>query len=191
MQIIEAISTPVQISKRGKLEGNSFDAISYRRLALWPAPPLTLCACNYLDLPVNLQPMKPTLLLPIFALLASSVASAQPHRDAPNWVRIQTENDGNTSTFVDVKSIRAGNGYRLAWVKEVFKTNPNSIKEIRVQYEVDCKDPSVSVLRSRVYLKDGSIKDTFKEESRSYIFPDDTGGLKTLHVTVCGARVRA
>ena len=134
--------------------------------------------------------MKSMLLLPFCALIGSSVVSAQPGRDAPNWVRIQTENDGDTTTFVDLKSIRAGNGYRLAWVKEVFKANPNAIKEIRVQYEVDCKDPSVSVLKSRVYLKDGSIKDTFKEESRSYIFSEDTGGLKTLHVTVCGARAR-
>lgn len=30
----------------------------------------------------------------------------------------------NTTTFVDLKSIRAGNGYRLMWVKEVFKANP-------------------------------------------------------------------
>jgi hypothetical protein len=135
--------------------------------------------------------MKPTLLLPIFALIASSAASAQQDRDAPNWVRIKTENDGDTTTFVDLKSIRAGNGYRLAWVKEVFNANPNAIKEIRVQYEVDCRDPSVSVLKSRVYLKDGSMKETFKEESRSYIYPDDAGGLKALHTAVCGARVRA
>ncbi len=135
--------------------------------------------------------MNPALLLPVYALLASSVALAQPGRDEPNWVRIQTENDGDTTTFVDLKSIRAGNGYRLAWVREVFKANPNGISEIRVQYEVDCKAPSVSVLRSRVYLKDGSIKETFKEESRSYIYPDDTGGLKALQVAVCSARVRA
>lgn len=135
--------------------------------------------------------MNPALLLPVYALLASSVALAQPGRDEPNWARIKTENDSNTATFVDLKSIRAGNGYRLAWVREVFKANPNGISEIRVQYEVDCKAPSVSVLRSRVYLKDGSIKETFKEESRSYIYPDDTGGLKALQVAVCGARVRA
>lgn len=135
--------------------------------------------------------MKPVQLLPIFALIASSAVSAQQDRDAPNWVRIKTENDADTTTFVDLKSIRAGNGYRLVWVKEVFKANPNGIKEIRVQYEVDCKDASVSVLKSRVYLKDGSMKETFKEESRSYIYPDDTGGLKTLHVAVCGARVGA
>ena len=139
----------------------------------------------------HLRSMKPMLLLSLYALLGSTGALAQHYRDAPNWVRIKTENDGDTTTFVDLKSIRAGNGYRLVWVKEVFKANPNGIKEIRVQYEVDCRDPSVSVLRSRVYLKDGSMKETFKEESRSYIYPDDTGGLKTLHVAVCGARVGA
>lgn len=52
--------------------------------------------------------MNPALLPPLCVLLASSFALAQPGRNAPNWVRIQTENDGNKSTFVDVKSIRAG-----------------------------------------------------------------------------------
>lgn len=135
---------------------------------------------------MNLAP-----LLSSLALISSSAVSAQQDRDAPNWVRIKTENDGDTTTFVDLKSIRAGNGYRLVWVKEIFKANPNAIKEIRVQYEVDCRDPSVSALKSRVYLKDGSMKETFKEESRSYIYPGDTGGLKALHTAVCGARVRS
>lgn len=135
--------------------------------------------------------MKPTLLLPIFALIASSAVSAQQGRDAPNWVRIKTENDGDTMTFMDLKSIRAGNGYRLVWVKEVFWANRNGVSEIRVQYEVDCRDPSARILKSRMYLKDGSIEETFKVESRSYIYPDDTGGLKALQVAVCGARVGA
>jgi hypothetical protein len=54
---------------------------------------------------MNLAP-----LLSSFALIASSAVSAQQDRDAPSWVRIKTENDGDTTTFVDLKSIRAGNG---------------------------------------------------------------------------------
>lgn len=134
--------------------------------------------------------MKPTFLLPIFALIASSAAGAQQDRDALNWVRIKTENDGDTTTFVDVKSIRAGNGYRLVWVKEVFKANPNGVSEIRVQYEVDCKDPGYRILRSRARLRNGSVEDRSEGGSWFNILPDDTGGVKSLQVAVCGATVR-
>ena len=135
--------------------------------------------------------MNPALLLPVFVLLASSVASAQQHRDAPNWVRIKTENDSDTTTFVDLKSIRAGNGYRLVWVKEVFKANPNGVSEIRVQYEVDCKDPGYRILRSRTRLRNGSVQDRSDDGGWFNILSDETGGLKALQVAVCGARVGA
>lgn len=135
--------------------------------------------------------MKRTLLLPLCALIASSAVWAQQDRNAPNWVRVKTENDGDTSTYVDMKSIRAGNGYRLAWVKEVFKANPNAIKEIRVQYEVDCKDPGYRILRSRVHLQDGSIKKRDDIETWINVLAGDESGVKALHVAVCGARVTA
>jgi hypothetical protein len=116
---------------------------------------------------------------------------AQQDRDAPNWVRIKTENDGNTSTFVDLKSIRSGNGYRQAWVKEVFKAYPNAVKEIGVQYEFDCKDPALRILRSRVHLQNGAVEDQALHEGWLNILPDDISGHKALHVAVCGAKVPA
>jgi hypothetical protein len=134
--------------------------------------------------------MKHILLLPVCALIGSSGALAQQDRDAPNWVRIKTENEGNTSTFVDLKSIRSGNGYRQAWAKEVFKANGSAIKEIRVQYEFDCKYPALRILGSRVQLQNGSVEDQALHEGWLNILPDDTSGLKALHVAVCGARVR-
>ena len=106
-------------------------------------------------------------------------------------MRIQTDNHDDSSTYVDLKSIRAGNGYRQAWAKQVFKPNSNAIKEIRVQYELDCTDPAYRILRSRVYQKDGSVEDQASYEGWVYVLPDDTGGLKALHDAVCGARVRA
>ena len=135
--------------------------------------------------------MKPMLLLSFCALLGSTGALAQQERDALEWVSIKTENDSDTSAFVDVKSIRAGNGYRQVWAKQVFKPNPNAIKEIRVQYELDCKDPAYRILRSRVYQKDGSVEDQASYEGWVYVLPDDTGGLKALHIAVCGAKIRA
>lgn len=134
--------------------------------------------------------MKSTLLLSLCALIASSIVSAKQDRDAPNWVRIQTENDGDTTTFVDLKSIRAGNGYRQAWVKEVFKANPNAIKEIRVQYEVDCSDPGLRILRNRVNLQSGLAEERGDIEKWINVLPDDESGVKALHRAVCDARVR-
>ncbi|MCR9178891.1 MAG: hypothetical protein NXH71_01475 [Erythrobacteraceae bacterium] len=106
-------------------------------------------------------------------------------------MRIKTENDGDTTTFVDLKSIRAGNGYRQAWVKEVFKANPNAIKEIRVQYEVDCKDPAVRVLGSRVNLQNGLAEERGDIGKWINVLPDDESGVRALFGAVCGARVRA
>lgn len=103
--------------------------------------------------------MKPMLLLSFCALLGSRGALAQQERDAPEWVSIKTENDCDTSTYVDLTSFRAGNGYRQVWAKQVFKPNPNAIKEICVQYEPDCRDPAYRILRSGVYQKDGSVED--------------------------------
>lgn len=131
------------------------------------------------------------LLLPVCALIGSSVVSAQQDRDAPNWVRVQTENDGDTMTFVDLKSIRAGNGYRQAGAKQVFKPNPNALKEIQVQYELDCRGGALRILRSRVYQKDGSVEDQALDEGWLNVLPDDTSGLKALHIAVCGAKIRA
>jgi hypothetical protein len=92
--------------------------------------------------------MKLSALIAACALLASSVAFAEQDRDAPNWARIKTENEQEAVTYLDLKSIRAGNGYRHASVREVFKANPNAVREIHAQYEADCKDPSVRILRS-------------------------------------------
>lgn len=139
----------------------------------------------------HLRSMKPMLLLSFCARLGSTGALAQQERDAPEWVSIKTENDGDTSAFVDVKSIRAGNGYRQAWAREVFKPNPNAIKEIQVQQEMDCRDWALRILRSRVYQRDGSVEDQALDDGWFYVLADDTSGLKALHISVCSARIRA
>ena len=106
-------------------------------------------------------------------------------------MRIQTDNHDDSSTYDDLKSFRAGNGYRQVWAKQVFKPNPNAIKEICVQYEPDCRDPAYRILRSRFYQKNGSVEDQASYEGWVYVLPDDTSGLKALHIAVCGAKIRA
>lgn len=123
--------------------------------------------------------------------LTSSVVLAQQARDAPNWARIQTENEQEAVTYVDLKSIRAGNGYRHVWVKEIFKADRNAVSEIRAQYEVDCKDPSVRVLRSRTHQRNGSIMVRDEIEKWVVVLSDDESGVKALHRAVCNARVPA
>lgn len=134
--------------------------------------------------------MKRLILIATFALAASPV-HAEQDRDAPNWVRIPTENDQEAITFVDLNSIRAGNGYRLASVKEVFRPNPNAVREIRAQYEVDCKEPSVRTLSSRILLHDGAGEERGGPENWINVLPDDESGVKSLHKAICAARVRA
>ena len=124
-------------------------------------------------------------------LLASSAASAQQGRDSPQWVVVQTESDRFATTFVDLNSIRTGNGYRLASVKEVFKASPNAVSEIHAQYEVDCKDPSVRILSSRILLEGGVVKERGGTENWIAVLPDDESGVKALHNAICTARVRA
>ena len=135
--------------------------------------------------------MKLSPLIAACALLASSVAFAQRDRDAPSWVRIQTDNEQAAVTYVDLKSIRVGNGYRLAAVKEVFKANPKAVREIHAQYEVDCKDPSVRILSSRVHLQGGAVEERGGPEPWINVPPDDQSGLKSLHRAICAARVRS
>lgn len=135
--------------------------------------------------------MKLSALVAACALLGSSAAFAQQERDAPNWVRIPTENGQEAITYVDLKSIRAGNGYRLASVKEVFKANPNAVREIHAQYEVDCKNPSVRILSSRILFHEGAVKERGGPENWVNVLPDDGSGVKALHKTICATRVRA
>jgi len=112
------------------------------------------------------------------ALIASSPILAQQDRDAPNWVQIQTENRQDSMTYIDLKSIRAANGYRLASVKEVFKASPNAIREIHAQYEVDCSDPSVRILTSRFLLLGGAVQERGGAEDWINVLPDDQSGVR-------------
>ena len=123
--------------------------------------------------------------------LAASTVHAEQDRDTPSWVRVQTENGQNAISFVDLNSIRTGNGYRLASVKEVFKASPNAVSEIHAQYEVDCKDPSVRILSSRILLQDGAVEERGGPENWINVLPDDESGVKSLHNAICAARVRA
>lgn len=65
----------------------------------------------------------------------------------------------------------------------------NGVKEIRAQYEVDCKDPSTRVLQSRLYLMNGSVEEDNEAKGWANVLPDDRSGLKALHRAVCSARV--
>lgn len=134
--------------------------------------------------------MKQLVLIATFAL-ATSPAHAEQERDSPNWVRIRTGSEQYSTTFVDLKSIRTGNGYRLAVVKEVFKASPNAVSEIHAQYEVDCKEPSVRILSSRLLLQGGAVQERGGPENWIAVLPDDESGVKSLHNAVCAARVRA
>jgi hypothetical protein len=134
--------------------------------------------------------VKSLTLLAALALLSPSLAVAQQDRDTPSWVRIHTRNEPDVQTYVDLKSIRSGNGYRQVWVKDVFAMHRNKVREVRVQYEADCKEASVRVLQSRIYLQDGSKLDRNESENWLSILPDDGGGLKALYDAVCGAKLR-
>lgn len=134
--------------------------------------------------------MKHLVLIAIFALAAAPVLAEQG-RDTPNWVRVRTGSEQYSTTFVDLNSIRTGNGYRLAAVKEVFKASPNAVSEIHAQYEVDCKEPSVRILSSRFLLEGGAMQERGGPENWINVLPDDASGVKALHKTICAARVRA
>ena len=137
----------------------------------------------------NLHIMKVTAFLPVCALFASSIALAQQGRDAPNWVRVETGNEQDTAIHIDLNSIRSGNGYRQVWVKDVPVVKRNGVREIRAQYEVDCKDPSTRVLQSRLYLMNGSVEEDNEAKGWANVLPDDRSGLKALHRAVCSAKV--
>lgn len=133
--------------------------------------------------------MKITTFLPLCALFASSIALAHQGRDAPNWVRVETGNEQDTAIHIDLNSIRSGNGYRQVWAKEVPVVKRSGVKEIRAQYEVDCKDPSTRVLRIRIYLINGSVEENNEAKGWANVLPDDRSGLKALHRAVCSAKV--
>ena len=133
--------------------------------------------------------MKITTFLPVCALFASSIALAQQGRDAPNWVRVETGNEQDATIHIDLNSIRSGNGYRQVWVKDVPVVKRNGVKEIRAHYEVDCKDPSMRVLQSRIYLMNRSVEEDNEARGWANVLPDNRSGLKALHRAVCRVRV--
>ena len=137
----------------------------------------------------NLHIMKITTFLPVCALFASSIIFAQQDRDAPNWVRVETGNEQDAAIHIDLNSIRSGNDYRQVWVKDVPMLKRNGVKEIRAQYEVDCKDPSTRVLQSRLYLMNGLVEEDNEAKGWANVLPDDRSGLKALHRAVCSAKV--
>ena len=134
--------------------------------------------------------MKITTFLPLCALFASSIVFAQQDRDAPNWVRVETGNEQDAAIHIDLNSIRSGNDYRQVWVKDVPMVKRNGVKEIRAQYEVDCKDPSTRVLQSRLYLMNGSVEEDNEAKGWANVLTDDRSGLKALHRAVCGAKMK-
>jgi hypothetical protein len=150
-----------------------------------------ISACTKPSGGLSLQAMKYLRLFTACTLLASSGAVAQQDRDAPNWVRIETANEQHALTYIDLKSIRTGNGYRLAWAKEVFEDNPKTVREIHAQYEVDCKDPSARIVRSRIHLQGGMVEERGDIGNWINVLPDDRSGLRALHRAICGIRFSA
>lgn len=58
-------------------------------------------------------------LLPICGLLAASPVIAQNPSPEEQWVQVVRDTGLGVTHYVDIRSIRAGNGFRQAWVKDV------------------------------------------------------------------------
>lgn len=136
----------------------------------------------------NLRTMKIKILFPAGALFAASAALAQGG-DAPNWMRVQTGNEPDFVTYIDLNSIRAGNGYRHVWVKEVPRTSHHGVSETKMLYEVDCKNPAMRILQSRAYLKGGTVEELGGDDIWASVLPEDRDGLWSLHRAVCGRKI--
>ena len=131
-----------------------------------------------------------TTLLPLCGLLAASPVLAQNPSSDERWVQVVPDTGLGISHHVDMRSIRAGNGYRLAWVKDVSTEPRNGVREHRALYEFNCREPAMRMLQSVIYFRDGTTQTsvgTIGWVTVLYEFQDTSDAV---HRAVCRARVR-
>lgn len=86
-------------------------------------------------------------LLPLCALLAASPVLAQDASPEERWVQVVPDTGLGVTHFIDMRSIRAGSGQRLAWVKDVPTEGRNGIREFRALVAFNCRELAIRMLQ--------------------------------------------
>lgn len=130
------------------------------------------------------------ILVPFGALLAAAPVLAQDNSSDERWVRVVRDTGRGVTHFVDMRSIRAGNGHRLAWVKDVPTELRNGVREYRSLIEFNCQDPSMRVLQTVTYFQDRTTQSAVGQIGWIRVIPDFEDASDVIHRRVCRAAVR-
>lgn len=130
------------------------------------------------------------LLLPICGLLAASPVIAQNPSPEEQWVQVVRDTGLGVTHYVDMRSIRAGNGFRQAWVKDVPTVGRNGVREYRALYEFNCREPAMRMLQFITYMGDGTTQAAVGTVGWIRVFLDSEDTSDVVHRTVCRSVVQ-
>lgn len=130
------------------------------------------------------------ILLPLSAVLAAAPVLAQDVSSDERWVRVVRDTGRGVAHFVDMRSITAGSGHRLAWVKDVPTEPRNGVREYRSLVEFNCQDPSMRVLQIVTYFRDGTTQAAVGQIGWIRVIYEFEDTSDAIHRRVCRAPVR-
>ena len=128
--------------------------------------------------------------LSLCALLAASPVLAQDPSSDEQWARVVRDTGHGFTHFVDMRSIRAGNGQRLAWVKDVPTERRNGIREYRSLIAFNCREPAMRVMQTVTHFEDGTTRAAVGEMGWVMVLHEFQDTSDAVHRAVCRARVR-
>lgn len=131
-----------------------------------------------------------TILLPLCGLLAASPVLAQDASPEERWIQVAPDSGLGVSHFIDMRSITAGSGHRLAWVKDVPTELRNGVREYRSLVEFNCQDPSLRVLQIVTYFQDGTTQAAVGQIGWIRVIYEFEDTSDAIHRRVCRAPVR-
>lgn len=159
-------------------------------------------APTLLDADGGCEPVQPTQLaymecprvkltfLPLCALLAASPVLAQDPSSDEQWVQVVPDTGLGVTHYIDMRSIRAGSGHRLAWVKDVPTVPRNGVREYRSLFEANCQEPAMRMLQTVTHFQDGTTQTAVGQIGWLRLDSEFQDASDTIHRAVCRASVR-